>query len=245
MEQTGRKTKKYAYAALLTAGLFAVQFLFSRLGWLAAGLFDYSSFDKEEVFARLAVHHIIQMLLALLLIFILVKTKKTEEFKLAPKYDAKGIRYTLIFCAVLTAYYVVLYIVGSFTGTIGSFSHELTPVNVTGYLGFQLLLSGPSEEILFRSLPVTLLLSCLKSDTKKDNTIAIVIAAILFAIAHIDFFTFSFDLFQVCYAFVLGLIYGYTFIKTKSVIYPITMHSMSNVISVGGCYLYMFLSAGR
>ena len=244
MEQTGRKTKKF-YIARITAALFAVQFLFSRLGWLAAGLFDYSSFDKEEVFARLAVHHIIQMLLALLLIFILVKTKKTEEFKLAPKYDAKGIRYTLIFCAVLTAYYVVLYIVGSFTGTIGSFSHELTPVNVTGYLGFQLLLSGPSEEILFRSLPVTLLLSCLKSDTKKDNTIAIVIAAILFAIAHIDFFTFSFDLFQVCYAFVLGLIYGYTFIKTKSVIYPITMHSMSNVISVGGCYLYMFLSAGR
>lgn len=245
MEQNVRNTKKYAYAALLTAGLFAVQFLFSRLGWLAAGLFDYSSFDKEEVFARLAVHHIIQMLLALLLIFILVKTKRVGEFKLAPKYDAKGIRYTLIFCAALTAYYLVSYIIGSFTGTIGTFSHELTPVNVTGYLGFQLLLSGPSEEILFRSLPVTLLLSCLKSDTKKDNTIAIVNAAVLFAIAHIDFFTFSFDLFQVCYAFVLGLIYGYTFIKTKSVIYPMTMHSMSNVISVGGCYLYMFLSAGR
>lgn len=245
MEQTGRNTKKYAYAALLTAGLFAVQFLFSRLGWLVAGMLDYSSFDKEDVFARLSVHHIIQMLLALLVIFILVKTRKTREFKLAPKYDAKGIRYTLIFCAVMTAYYAVLYIIGSFTGTIGTYSHELNPTNITGYLGFQLLLSGPSEEILFRSLPVTLLLSCLKSDSKKDNTIAIVIAAVLFAIAHIDFFTFSFDLFQVCYAFVLGLIYGYTFIKIKSVIYPMIMHSMSNVISVGGCYLYMFLSAGR
>ena len=245
MEQTGRNTKKYAYAALLTAGLFAVQFLFSRLGWLVAGMLDYSSFDKEDVFARLSVHHIIQMLLALLVIFILVKTRKTREFKLAPKYDAKGIRYTLIFCAVLTAYYAVLYIIGSFTGTIGTYSHELNPTNITGYLGFQLLLSGPSEEILFRSLPVTLLLSCLKSDSKKDNTIAIVIAAVLFAIAHIDILHLSFDPFQVGYAFVLGLIYGYTFIKTKSVIYPMIMHSMSNVISVGGCYLYMFLTAGR
>ena len=244
MEQTGRKTKKF-YIARITAALFAVQFLFSRLGWLAAGLFDYSSFDKEEVFARLAVHHIIQMLLALLLIFILVKTKRVGEFKLAPKYDAKGIRYTLIFCAALTAYYLVSYIIGSFTGTIGTFSHELTPINVTGYLGFQLLLSGPSEEILFRSLPITLLLSGLDPDSKKDNTKAVVIAAVLFGIAHIDILHLSFDPFQVCYAFVLGLIYGYTFNKTKSVIYPMIMHSMSNVISVGGCYLYMFLTAGR
>ena len=34
---------------------------------------------------------------------------------------------------------------------------------------------------------------------------------------------------------------GYIFIRSKSVIYPMIMHSMSNVISVGGCYLYMVL----
>ena len=90
-----------------------------------------------------------------------------------------------------------------------------------------------------------MLLSGLVPDSKKDNTKAVVIAAVLFGIAHIDILHLSFDPFQVCYAFVLGLFYGYTFIKTKSVIYPMTMHSMSNVISVGGCYLYMFLSAGR
>ena len=245
MEQTGGNMKRYAFAALITGALFAVQFLFSRLGWFAAGLIDYSSFDKENLFARLSVHHIIQMLLALLLIFILVKTKKAEGFKLAPKYDSKGIKYTLIFCAVLTAYYAVLYIAGSFTGTIRTFDHELNAVNVTGYLGFQLLLSGPSEEILFHSLPIALLLSCLKTGSKKDNAIAIVIAAVLFGIAHVDIISFSFDLFQVCYAFVLGLFYGYTFIKSKSVIYPMIMHSMSNVISVGGCYIYMLIVANR
>ncbi len=245
MEQTGSNRKRYAFAALITAALFAVQYLSSYLAWYAACRIDFSSFDKENLFARLSVHHILQMLFALLLIFILVKTKKAEGFKLAPKYDPKGIKYTLIFCAVLLAYYAILYIAGSFTGKIGTFDHELNAVNITGYLGFQLLLSGPSEEIMFRSLPITLLLSCLKTGSKKDKVIAIVIAAVLFGIAHVDIVTFSFDWFQVCYAIVLGLFYGYTFIKSKSVIYPMIMHSMSNVISVGGCYIYMLLVANR
>lgn len=71
--------------------------------------------------------------------------------------------------------------------------------------------------------------------------IAVISAAILFGLAHINIFTFSVPVFQVCYAFVLGIIYGITFIKTKSVIYPMIMHSLSNVISAGGCYLYMTL----
>ena len=61
----------------------------------------------------------------------------------------------------------------------------------------------------------------------------------LFGLAHINVFTFSVPVFQVCYAFILGIAYGFTFIRTKSVIYPMIMHSLSNVISVGGCYLYM------
>jgi len=102
-------------------------------------------------------------------------------------------------------------------------------------------LSGPSEEILFRSLPITMVLSVLDPDTRRDRAIVVFGAALLFAIAHIDMITFSIPWFQVCYAFVLGIAYGYTFIRTKSVIYPMIMHSMSNVISVGGCYLYMLL----
>ena len=101
MEQTGSNRKRYAFAALITAALFAVQYLSSYLAWYAACRIDFSSFDKENLFARLSVHHILQMLFALLLIFILVKTKKAEGFKLAPKYDPKGIKYTLIFCAEL------------------------------------------------------------------------------------------------------------------------------------------------
>ena len=239
--KTHKKDNKYAVAALLFAALFFIQFLFSRLGYIVSRLFDYSPIDPDGLFAQVSVHHIVQMLCAITAILIYMKVKKTDGFKLRPRFDPRGIKYTVIFCAVLTVYYLAVYVIGSFNGTINTYDYELNAVNVTGTLGFQLLLSGPSEEILFRSLPVTVILNVLDPDTKRDRVITVFGAALLFAAAHINWITFSIPWFQVCYAFVLGIAYGYTFIRTNSVIYPMIMHSMSNVISVGGCYLYMLL----
>lgn len=240
-ETNSTNKKKYLIAVVLFVALFAIQFLFSRIGWYIAGLFDCSLLDRDNLFAQVSIHHIVQALCGLVAIFLLYKIKNIEGFKLFSKYDAKGIKYTMVFSIVLGLYYLIVYIVGSFTHTISIYDYELNPVNIIGTLGFQLFLSGPSEEILFRSLPITLLLYVLKSDSKKDYMIAVISAAILFGLAHINIFTFSVPVFQVCYAFVLGIIYGITFIKTKSVIYPMIMHSLSNVISAGGCYLYMTL----
>ena len=236
-----KRNTKYVITAILIVVLFAVQFLFSRFGFFVSQLFDYSSWDPDDLFLQVSVHHIIQMLCALALIFALLKVKKIEGFNLKPRLDSKGIKDTVLFCAAITIYYLVIYIIGSFTNSINTYDYELNPTNVIGTLGFQLLLSGPSEEILFRSLPVTLLLSVLDPESKRDRAIAVISSAVLFGIAHIDVVTFSIPWFQVCYAFVLGIFYGYIFIRSKCVIYPMIMHSMSNVISVGGCYLYMVL----
>ena len=242
-----KRNNKYVITAILIVVLFAVQFLFSRIGFLISQLFDYSSFDPDGLFAQVSVHHIIQMFCALALIFAIWKVKKIkkikkiEGFNLRPRFDSRGIKDTLLFCLAITVYYLAVYIVGSFTDTINTYDYALNAVNVAGTLGFQLLLSGPSEEILFRSLPIAVLLSVLDPDSKRDRAIVVIGTAILFGIAHIDLFTFRIPWFQVCYAFVLGIFYGYTFIRSKSVIYPMIMHSMSNVISVGGCYLYMVL----
>ena len=241
MGMESKKTSNYGIAALLFVALFLTQYLFSRLGGIVSRSFDYSSIDPDGLYAEVAVHHIVQMLCAIAAILIISKVRKTDGFKLRPRYDSKGIKYTVIFCAVLAVYYLVVYIAGSFTGTISTYDYELNGVNISGTLGFQLLLSGPSEEILFRSLPITVLLSVLDPDKKRDRTIAVFGAAFLFGVAHIKLIAFSIPWFQVCYAFVLGIAYGYTFIRTRSVIYPMIMHSMSNVISVGGCYLYMLL----
>ena len=239
MEPNSISKNKYLIAFVLISVLYAVQFLFSRIGWYTAASFDCSSIDSNNLFAQVSIHHIVQAILAIAAIFLLYKFKNIEGFKLRPKYDAKGIMYTVLFCVVLVLYYLTVYVIGSITHTINTYDYELNHTNVIGTLGFQLFLSGPSEEILFRSLPITLLLYALKSDSRKDQMIAVISTAILFGLAHINIFTFSVPVFQVCYAFVLGIAYGFTFIRTKSVIYPMIMHSLSNVISVGGCYLYM------
>ncbi len=231
--------KKYLMSAILTAAFFAMQLMFSRIAFLISTPFNYSFLDPDGIFAQLSVHHIIQMICALAVILLIQKVWKIEGFKLAPVFDPKGVKYTLSFCVVLTVYYLVIYISGSFIGTIHTYDYELNVTNVLGMLSFQLLLSGPSEEILFRSLPITVLLSVLAPNSKRDRTAAVFGAALLFGAAHINVFTFSIPWFQVCYACVLGVVYGYTFIRTKSIMYPMLMHSLSNVISVGGCYVYM------
>ncbi|MBR6147075.1 MAG: CPBP family intramembrane metalloprotease [Lachnospiraceae bacterium] len=241
MGAESKRNIRYVITAILIAALFIIQQLFSRFGFFVSKLFDYLSLDPDDLFLQVSVHHIIQMLCALALIFIIRKVNKTEGFNLRPCINSKGIKYTLLFCLAITIYYLVIYIVGSFTNTINTYDYELNATNVLGTLGFQLLLSGPSEEVLFRSLPIAVLLSVLEPDSKRDRAIAVFGAAVLFSIAHINMLTFQVSWFQVCYAFVLGMFYGYTFIRSKSVIYPMIMHSMSNVISVGGCYLYMVL----
>ncbi|MBO4579985.1 MAG: CPBP family intramembrane metalloprotease [Clostridiales bacterium] len=227
----------------ITVLLFIFQYAASRMGSFVAGRFDYSTVDKDGLFMSVAVHHIIQMLAAILVIALLTRTIDAENFKLKPKADKKGIIYTLIFCLVLGIYYLVVYIIGTYTHTISVYDYELNRTNVLGTLGFQLLLSGPSEELLFRSLPLGVYLYILGHESKKDTWLAIVLASVLFGIAHIDIVNRNIPWFQVGYAMVLGTAYGYTFVKSKSIIYPMIMHSMSNVISVGGCYIYMMMTS--
>ena len=94
MGAESRCKNKYVIAAILIVALFVVQFLFSRFGSLISQLFDYSSFDPDGLFAQVSVHHIIQMLCALTLIFIIWKAKKTEWFNIRPRLDSKGIKDT-------------------------------------------------------------------------------------------------------------------------------------------------------
>lgn len=71
-------------------------------------------------------------------------------------------------------------------------------MNVYGNLGFQTFLSGPSEEILFRALPVTIFLYLFKSNVKnRKNIIVVLLSSVLFSLAHISwgFNSFTFDWF--------------------------------------------------
>lgn len=233
---SGNSKNKTSKICVIAAVLFIFQFLASFISGKISRLFDYSAIDEDSIFMQVSVHHISQMLITLMAIFFLYIVGHFRGFKLRPAYDKKGIKYTALFCAVIALYYFTIYFI---ICKAESYDYELNVTNVAGTLGFQLLLSGTSEEIMFRSLPIVIFLHYLDADKKGDKAIAVVLASLLFAVAHINFVNMEFSWFQLCYAFVLGLAYGYTFIRSKSVIYPMIMHSMSNVISVGGCYLYM------
>ena len=239
--QNKTKKRKIIYVFLATMILFVVQSFASKFGELITDLFNYTMIDKDGIFMRVSVHHIVQMIIALLIIFIIKKTKKLN-FHLKPKVDKIGILYTSIFTIVILIYVFISYIIGYKLNTIVPYEYEINMTNILGSLGFQLLLSGTSEEILFRALPITVFGAFGCREEKNDYRLAIIIASMLFSIAHIKWtilpFAVSFSWFQLIYAFVLGLTYGVTYIKSKSIIYPMFMHGLSNFLMVGVGYMF-------
>lgn len=222
--------------------LFIIQTFASKIGGYIAKLFDYTIIDSDNTFMNISVHHIVQMLIALLVIFIIHKTRKLN-FNLKPKFSKTGILYTAIFSFVILIYVLISYIIGYSNSAIAPYGYDLNAVNILGTLVFQLLLSGTSEEILFRALPITVIGNL--TNSKSKNVLGILVASVLFSIAHIQWslvpFTISFDLFQLVYAFILGIAYGVTYIKSKSIIYPMIMHGMSNFLMVGIGYIFAII----
>lgn len=232
---------RWFYFLLTFAGLFFFQRFASTLAGTIANLFNYNDLDSDHVFMNVSVHHIIQMIIALTAIYFVGKKFKLQ-FNLKFVFSKSGIAYTLIFCVVICIYVLLSYFIGYNAGTIQAYDYPLSPSNIVGTLGFQLFLSGPSEEILFRALPITIFLSMFKSSaSNRKNAIAILLSCALFSLAHIslNFTVLVFDWFQLVYAFILGAAYAVTYIKSKSIVYPMIMHSMSNVLMVGIGYLFM------
>ncbi len=236
------KIKKTVYIVFVIVGLFIVQIFASKLGGFIADLFQYAVIDKDDTFMSISVHHIIQMIVALVLIFVISK-KSDLEFWLKPRLNKNGILYTTIFAIVILIYVLISYVVGYSLNTIVPYAYELNVANVLGTLGFQLFLSGTSEEILFRAFPITVLGGVIGKDNKKGYAFIIVIASVLFSVAHIQWSLFpvslTFSWFQLIYAFILGIAYGFTYVKSESIIYPMIMHGVSNFFMVGIGYIFM------
>jgi uncharacterized protein len=135
-------------------------------------------------------------------------------------------------------YVVVSLIIVLATGAFQPFPYPLTARNVAGQLGFQLLLSGPSEELIFRAFAITMLGLYVKGGLFNGTlSYANILAALIFALAHVGItfapLSLSYDPFQLVYASALGLAYGAAYEQSKSMVYPMMMHSLSNVIAVG------------
>jgi uncharacterized protein len=208
-----------------------------RLAGLVADAMDYSRMDPDGAFAWISVHHIVQA--AVFLIIMIVIARLTGiRFGFGAGYRKIGFSWVRLFALIFAGYSVVALIIVLATGTFREFPYPLTAGNVAGQLGFQLLLSGPSEELIFRAFAITMLGLAVKGSVLGGAlTYANIIAAIVFGLAHVGFtmapFTVSYDPFQVVYATALGLAYGACYEQSRSMYYPMMMHSMSNVVAVG------------
>jgi membrane protease YdiL (CAAX protease family) len=123
----------------------------------------------------------------------------------------------------------------------------MTRTNVVGWLGFEGVYVGPTEEILFRSLLVGYLIAAMPGTLRVGRysmSWAGVIVAAIFAFAHVassitrpSFAAIG----QQIYAFALGVLYAYWFEKSRSVVAPIVGHNVSDVTEYAICFVLIAL----
>jgi membrane protease YdiL (CAAX protease family) len=222
-----------------------------RLAGLAADQFDYSAVDPDAAFAWISVHHIVQALIFLALMLAINKLGGVQ-FGFGWGDRQVGWFYVRLFALIFAGYMVVSLLITILTGSFQGFQYPLNARNISSQLGFQLLLSGPSEELIFRAFAMTMLGLLITGTLTRgemgfgrvitsifggDLSIVNMIAAVIFGLAHVRFsfnpLSASFSTGQVIYSIILGLFYGVAYERSGSMIYPMMMHSISNVVAVG------------
>lgn len=233
--------RSIVFVFLLTLTLLGVP----KFSGTVASLFNYQTLDPNGVYAWISVHHIVQALIFLLLIAVINRFKPLD-YGFGWGNKEVGKKYVLSFALYFGVGSLVSHVITLLTNSFQAFSYPLTATNILGQLGFQLFLSGPSEELIFRAFAITMLALVIKKRVFKGKvSVANIVAAVIFAMAHMRFsfapFSVSYSLYQVIMAFVLGCFYGDCYEKSKSMVYPMMMHSVSNVIMVGLTMIMSFI----
>lgn len=239
-------------AITLFAILFITVTLISSVSYsLATVIFKpYRHLDPDNCFLLLTIHHIIQGIIAIFVILLLSKLLKLKmsDFGFNKKNFKYAVRKTLIFCGI----WIVVQFAGSLyiaeTGSVNfSYSYPLTAKNFISNFLFEVLLTGTSEEILFRALTIPITVCVFKTFIKSErltDILAIAMTTMIFALAHINFnlnpfMITHFNPLQQITCLILGSFFGYLFVKTKSVLGPMLAHNALNgVIAIVSLVMY-------
>jgi len=243
-----KKQNGVFYNVIVILSLLIFQQSASAVGRFVANIFTHDQRAEYGIFTWISIHHITQMLLAIIVIVILAKVLKLDfGFSLG---DRKvGMEHVVNLTIVVLVYALIWRIVVHLRGNVNVPDYPLNFSNIAGEFGFQLLLSGPSEEILFRALPIIVLVWSFRENktVRKIRELEIslenLIAALFFTIAHISWtispFSISASWIQMTLSMILGLWFGIAYKKSKSIIYPMAMHSIWNVVVVGAKYIHL------
>ena len=118
------KSNQTGLSILAIALLLIFQQFASKVGNLIANCFDYRAIDEYGIFAYVSVHHIVQMLIALLAIIILNKKYKIDfGFSLGNK--KLGMKYLLIFTVAVLIFTIISYGIRYFSNQIIHYDYPL------------------------------------------------------------------------------------------------------------------------
>ncbi|MEZ4863477.1 MAG: CPBP family intramembrane glutamic endopeptidase [Caldilineaceae bacterium] len=212
----------------------------------------YLLLDPDNVYMRITIHHLAQMLFAFAWILAVSRLMQwpLRTFGFNLNGWAFSLKWVLIFCAL---WFLVQFGVGYLLvrgGLSADPGYPFTLRNVAGWFGFEVLLSGTSEEIMYRGLIMTLMLRLWHQRFHSAQLLgwaAVVGATVVFMVDHINFslqplaVTYVNPLQQVT-VLIFGLFYGFLFLRTRSLVGPMLAHNLLNgVITVAGTLLYVLL----
>ena len=222
------------------AGVILVLMLSPKLGdWAARQV------AEAPTYIRNAVHHLIQMAPPLF-IMLAWPGRKPADWGFRRGDSRKGWKWVWSFSLIWIGLYAAITLYHLFSPLTPQAYYDPTdPASLTGELLFRGVIVGPSEEILFRAFPITVLLPFWnqKGDIfGHPISSAGVIAAILFTLAHIGYYLFPLEVYhfqplQLFTALGLGLLYAIVFEQTRSILFPILIHAISDTIPVLSLFL--------
>jgi membrane protease YdiL (CAAX protease family) len=196
---------------------------------------------RQEAWIGLFEHHFLQMLFALILIG-LYSRGRFSDWGLNLRNARISWR---IFFWFVPIYSLIILAVNVFPAVIAhqapSFDYPLTRANIVGWLAFECLFVGISEEILFRGLIHTFLAQTwcgVWNVGRVAVPTAGIVTTIIFCIAHMDVLHhWHVSWLQQLWALGFGLYYSIVYHRTGSLFNPILAHNYGDGIIFISLYL--------
>ena len=210
---------------------------FGRQNWLGAP----AGWVENAAWLYMTGHHLAQMFLALLVIAIASRGRVSEW-----GLNLRNWRMSLSITREVTVVFVVIMVVSVAVqlaaGAPPRSAPPLTFGHVAGTLFFMAVISGLSEEILFRGMMQSWLARWTGAEVALLGwrlSLAGLVTAVIFAAVHVNFTLSPLAVThlywpQVITALVLGLVYAWAYDRTSSLLAPILLHNFSNGLMAGG-----------
>jgi membrane protease YdiL (CAAX protease family) len=183
----------------------------------------------------LYVHHALQGVFGWLAIIVMRRWVPADYGLHLPRgksYLVPAVLWGVAFGVLMT---LVDYAPELWSRTVPTLDYPLNTQNVVGWLFFEGVFVGPTEEIPFRALLVTYLAARMPGRVRVRGfsmNWAGVIVAVIFALLHASNFTtrdWPQAVGQQIYAFMLGVLYAYWLEKSRSVLAPAIGHNVGDV----------------